>query len=101
MNNSWWVLLVPVIALGAFGWASASRNTKTHVAYRCDLSRHVIAFERGGGLGLMIGGRHYELSWHRPNLARGQGLEWHVTGYGATLKRASSGYALASGCVQR
>jgi hypothetical protein len=50
---------------------------------------------------LIVRGRSYDLTWQQGDLARGQGLEWRKGAFGATLVRTSSGYALASRCVQR
>jgi hypothetical protein len=101
MNRLWLLAPLPVLALGAYSWASAPVKTRATLNYRCELGRHVVALERAQFVSVMVGGRNYDLRWVEEHVARGQGMEWRVTSSGAALKRLSSGHSLANRCVQR
>jgi hypothetical protein len=95
-------LALTVVALSAtaFTWAGISPRARATHQYRCEQSRHIIAFERRESVSLMVAGRNYDLQWIDASTARGQGLIWRVSNGNAVLTRVSSGFALASGCAR-
>ena len=103
-----WVLALLGIALSATAlgvgsavWANTPLDIKraTH-QYRCDAGRNLIALERPTFVSLMVAGRSYELTWTDASTARGHGLIWRVSKDRAALTRASSGFAIVSGCAR-
>jgi hypothetical protein len=96
-----WLLVPVAVGLSAFTWANTPTRDRATRQYTCELGRRIIAIEDGKYIQLMFAGRPYELTWTSSDTAKGQGLEWRTGTGGASLRRASSGHAMASGCTER